>query len=112
MVIARFSSNVSGNYNTAVGDVALQISTGNDNTAIGYEAGFNVDGSGNICIGSSAYGVSGESGTIRIGGDFSGYNACYINGISGADVNVQTAALVYVDDTGKLGTVPMDGCWQ
>jgi hypothetical protein len=104
---SALSSNVSGSYNTAMGDLALFISTGDDNTAIGWSAGSNVDGEGNICIGSSSYGVGGESGTIRIGGDFSGYTACYINGISGANVNMGTAALVYVDDTGKLGTMPM-----
>jgi hypothetical protein len=90
-----------------MGDLALFISTGDDNTAIGWSAGSDVTGEGNICIGSTSYGVGGESGTIRIGGDFSGYNACYINGIFETGVNVETAVPVYVDDTGKLGTMPM-----
>ncbi len=100
-------SNVSGSYNTAMGALALSTNTGGDNTAIGNTAGYDVDGEGNICIGSGANGFAGQDGVIQIGGDFSGYNACYIRGISGANVNMGTAALVYVDDTGKLGTVPM-----
>ena len=100
--------NTTGTENTATGTDALVYNdSGSGNTAIGWSAGSDVDGEGNICIGSGSHGVSGESFTIRIGGDFSGYNACYISGISGADVNMSTAALVYVDDTGKLGTVPM-----
>src|SRR6478672_13203633 len=71
-------------------------------------AGTDVDGAGNICIGSSVYGFAGENGVTRIGdGTFSGYNACYITGIFGAEVNVGTAVAVYVDDTGKLGTMPV-----
>ncbi len=104
---SALSANVSGSYNTAVGDVALFTSIADDNTAIGWSAGSDVDGFGNICIGSGAYGFAGQDGVIQIGGDFSGYNACYISGISGADVNIGTAALVYVDDTGKLGTLPL-----
>jgi hypothetical protein len=101
-------SNVGGFYNTAVGRNALGSVDNDDNTAIGWWAGSDLDGAGNICIGSSVYGLAGEDGVTRIGdGKFSGYNACYITGIFGTDVNVKTAALVYVDDTGKLGTVPM-----
>ena len=101
-------SNVGGFYNTAVGRNALGTVDADDNTAIGWWAGSDVDGAGNICIGSSVYGFAGENGVTRIGdGTFSGYNACYITGIFGAEVNVGTAVAVYVDDTGKLGTMPV-----
>jgi hypothetical protein len=73
--------NTSGARNTAVGSGALFSNTGGDNTAVGNSAGINITGIGIIDIGSGAYGVSGESGVIRIGSDFSGHNACYINGI-------------------------------
>ena len=59
---------------------------------------------GSIDIGSGAYGVSGESGVIRIGSDFSGYNACYINGILPNAVPYSTAVdTVSIDlATGQL----------
>ena len=101
-------SNVGGFYNTAVGRNALGTVDNDDNTAIGWWAGSDLDGAGNICIGSSVYGLAGEDGVTRIGdGKFSGYNACYITGIFEAEVNVETAVAVYVDDTGKLGTLPV-----
>jgi Chaperone of endosialidase len=98
-------TNIDGNYNTAIGDSALHDNIyGTDNTTIGWYAGYNITGDGNICIGSGAYGVAGESGTIRIGG-YSGYNACYINGIYGQGVDPYTSQAAYVSESGKLGTV-------
>jgi len=94
-----------GYYNTAMGDSALHNNVyGTDNTTIGWYAGYNITGDGNICIGSGVYGVAGESGAIRIGG-YSGYNACYINGIYGQGVDPGTSQPAYVSESGKLGTV-------
>jgi hypothetical protein len=75
-----------------------------DNTAIGSDAGRDVDGSGNICIGSGAYGFPGQDGIIQIGGEFSGHNACYIDGIYGQAWGTADMA-VRIGNDGKLGTV-------
>jgi hypothetical protein len=99
------TANDTGNFNTAVGRRALEDNVGgSDNTAIGWDAGRDVDGSGNICIGSGAYGVSGQSGIIQIGGQFSGHNACYIDGIYGQAWGPADMA-VRIGNDGKLGTV-------
>jgi trimeric autotransporter adhesin len=99
------TANDTGNFNTAVGVRALEDNvSGSDNTAIGWDAGRDVDGSGNICIGSGAYGFPGQDGIIQIGGEFSGHNACYIDGIYGQAWGTADMA-VRIGNDGKLGTV-------
>ena len=99
------TANDTGNFNTAVGVRALEDNViGSDNTAIGWDAGRDVDGGGNICIGSGAYGFPGQDGIIQIGGEFSGHNACYIDGIYGQAWGTADMA-VRIGNDGKLGTV-------
>ena len=98
--------NANGERNTAVGFSALYGNhDGWDNTAIGLDAGSEVNGNGNICIGSGAFGFFGQDGIIQIGGNFSGYRACYINGIYGQSVDPATGSMSYIDSDGKLGTM-------
>ena len=106
-------SNTSGGTNTAVGDDALfSVTTGNSNTVLGDEAGSNlVDGEGNIYIGAQVQaGTTDELEFIRIGNDaaFAFPYDTYIAGIFDRAVDVGTAVFVFVDDTGKLGTVLVD----
>jgi hypothetical protein len=99
------TANDTGNFNTAVGLRALEDNvSGGDNTAIGSDAGRDVDGSGNICIGSGAFGFPGQDGIIQIGGQFSGHDACYIDGIYGRAWGTADMA-VRIGNDGKLGTV-------
>jgi len=105
--------NTTGSFNTAVGDDALDFcTTGNSNTALGDEAGTNlIDGEGNIYIGAQVnQGDSGESEFIRIGNDaaFTFPYDTFIAGIFNRAVDVGTAVNVFVDNTGKLGTVLVD----
>jgi hypothetical protein len=104
--------NVSGSQNTAIGDDALLVSTGSDNTALGAKAGNNlVDGEGNIYIGAQVQaGATDELEFIRIGDDtaFAFPYDTYIAGIFNRDVALATAAFVFVDDAGKLGTNLVD----
>ena len=107
------SSNTTGGNNTGIGDDALfSVTTGNSNTALGDEAGSNlVDGEGNIYIGAQVQaGATDELQFIRIGDDtaFAFPYDTFIAGIFDRVVDVDTAAFVYVDDTGKLGTIPVD----
>src|ERR1043166_9082284 len=106
-------SNTTGSFNTAMGDDALiECTTGSSNVAIGDEAGTNlVDGEGNIYIGAQVNtGGSSEVEFIRIGNDsaFSFPYDTYIAGIFSRAVDGGSAAFVFVDDTGKLGTVLVD----
>jgi len=104
--------NTSGESNNAVGDAALYSNTGSNNTAIGDSAGINLTtGNGNVCIGAGVAGVAAENGTIRIGdttGGQSGNLACYIGGVYASGVDVNTAQSLYVDASGKLGTLLVD----
>jgi hypothetical protein len=105
--------NTTGSFNTAVGDDALDFcTTGNSNTALGDEAGTNlIDGEGNIYIGAQVnQGDSGELEFIRIGNDtaFGFPYDTFIAGIFNRAVDGGTAVQVFVDDTGKLGTVLVD----
>jgi hypothetical protein len=96
---ALFSNSTSSN-NTAVGANALGNASGSGNIALGRSAGFNItSGSNNIDIGNLAPGN--ESNTIRIGS--STQTATYIAGINGATAS--SGVQVYVDSSGKLGTV-------
>ena len=94
--------NVNGSSNTAVGAGALETATGgNNNTAVGEIAGLGITTHSNIiAIGSGVSGVDTALGEVD--------NACYIGNISGATVAMGTLAFVFVDASGKLGTVPMD----
>ena len=88
------------------------MTTGNSNTALGDEAGSNlVDGEGNIYIGAQVQaGNTDETQFIRIGNDtaFAFPYDTFIAGIFDRAVDVGTAAFVYVDNSGKLGTIPVD----
>src|SRR6266480_3485646 len=95
-------SNTTGNANTATGVRALLNATGNYNVALGDSAGeFLSAGDNNIDIGYNVFGVKGESNTIRIGN--TDIIATYISGISGQ--TVVGGAAVFVDSSGKLGTM-------
>jgi hypothetical protein len=107
------SSDTSGGTNTGIGDDALfSVTTGNSNTALGDEAGSNlVDGEGNIYIGAQVQaGTTDEVEFIRIGNDtaFAFPYDTFIAGIFDRAVDVGTAVPVFVDDTGKLGTILVD----
>jgi hypothetical protein len=107
------SSNTTGGTNTGIGDDALfSVTTGNSNTALGDEAGSNlVDGEGNIYIGAQVQaGATDEIQFIRIGDDtaFAFPYDTFIAGIFDRVVDVGTAVPVFVDDTGKLGTILVD----
>ena len=106
-------SNTTGGTNTGIGDDALfSVTTGNSNTALGDEAGSNlVDGEGNIYIGAQVQaGATDELQFIRIGDDtaFAFPYDTFIAGIFDRVVDLGTAVPVFVDDTGKLGTIPVD----
>ncbi len=89
-------NNIQGQSNTAIGASALpNNSSGSGNTGLGFEAGFNVTTASNvICIG-------------NLGGENID-NSCFIDNIQGAAVDATTAASVFVDAEGKLGTLPTD----
>src|SRR5262249_9390942 len=94
--------------NTAVGFSALHDNdTGFGNTAIGAFAGSSITGTFNICIGQSVSGVAGENSTKRVGDNLSdtqGDSACFIGGIFNQLIDVGSATVVGIDNTGKLGT--------
>src|SRR5436305_2418326 len=98
--------NRSGSYNTAEGISALSNNTtGSNNVAIGRDAGANLTtGSNNIVIGANVLGKTGDANKITIGKQGT-QTATYIAGISGKTVASASAAAVFVDNTGKLGTV-------
>lgn len=77
------------------------LTTGSDNVLINGANNYTGAESGNIII--SNPGVVGESNTTRIGGVTYGSTATYVSGIYGKTVGA-TNAIVYVDNTGKLGT--------
>src|SRR6266480_4584664 len=100
--MAALGSNTTGIANTAIGTRALLNATGNYNVALGDSAGeFLSAGDNNIDIGHNVSGVKGESNTIRIGN--TDIIATYISGISGQ--TVVGGAAVFVDSSGKLGTM-------
>lgn len=94
-VATSSTGNVAIGYGAATG-----LLTGTDNIVIGVSAGGNYTGaeSGNIIIG--ANGITSESDALHIG---SALTAAYISGIFSESVG-GTNALVYCDNTGKLGT--------
>jgi hypothetical protein len=94
--------------NTAVGAAALlNNTTGASNTAIGFAAGINqISGSNNIYIGDAADPT--DTNVIAIGNISSSgtaYDSFFVGGVFGASVNSATATAVFVDDSGKLGTM-------
>ena len=101
-----------GNDNTAVGFLAGNGITGNSNTCLGHSAGSNlIGGEGNIYIGAQVQaGGTGEFEKIRIGDDtaFNFQYDTFIAGIFDRDVDVGTAAFVFIDINGKLGTNRID----
>jgi hypothetical protein len=100
--MAALGSNTTGFGNTAIGARALLSATGNYNVALGDSAGESLTtGDNNIDIGYSVLGVKGDSNTIRIGN--TDIRATYISGISGQ--TVVGGAAVFVDSSGKLGTM-------
>jgi hypothetical protein len=110
---AALYHNTTGSDNTAVGTDALEFNvTGNSNTCLGHSTGSNlIDGEGNIYIGAQVQpGATNELEFIRIGDDtaFAFPYDTFIAGIFDRAVDVGTAVAVFVDDTGKLGTVLVD----
>lgn len=100
--MAALGSNTTGFFNTAIGARTLLSATGNYNVALGGSAGESLTtGDNNIDIGYNVFGVKGESNTIRIGNP--DIRATYITGISGQ--TVVGGAAVFVDSSGKLGTM-------
>jgi hypothetical protein len=100
--MAALGSNTTGFGNTAIGARALLSATGDYNVALGDSAGESLTtGDNNIDIGYSVLGVKGDSNTIRIGN--TDIRATYISGISGQ--TVVGGAAVFVDSSGKLGTM-------
>jgi hypothetical protein len=106
--VNALAETTSGAGNTAVGSFALiSNDTGILNTAIGASAGALITGDSNICIGAGVNGVAGENSTIRIGDnlpDTQGDSACYVGGIYNQQIDVGSAAVVGIDNTGKIGT--------
>ncbi len=93
-----------GVQNTALGSEALYgNATGYRNVAIGYRAGYSVKGKDNISIGALNFGKTTDNGVIRIGG--TNQVKAYIAGISGVKTGAASAAAVFVDANGQLGTI-------
>jgi len=98
--------------NSAVGYQSLEnLLTGSFNISLGYQAAQNYTGaeSSNIVIGNT--GTAAESNVIRIGtqGSSAGQqNTAYVAGIYGTTVGGTNSA-VFIDNTGKLGTVGGSG---
>ena len=98
--LSAMASGTSNAGNIAIGQQALDLSTGNNNIAIGGSTGSGLTGSNNIRIGSGSSNET-ASNSIRIGVQGL-HNATSIGGIHGA--NVANASVVFVDNTGRLGT--------
>ena len=100
-----------GSFNTAMGDDALaSLVDGSSNVAVGDEAGNGCEGCNQgIYIGAGVGPVAvDELRFIRIGDtSFTDYDF-FAAGIFGRAVDAGTANFVFADDTGKIGTVPLD----
>ena len=93
-----------GGNNTAIGTGAgTSLTTGKNNELIGIDAGtaYTGDESYNIIVGPANPGTAGESNVIRIGTGQQ-QTACYVDGIWGEEVDIDTGLPVYVDDLEKL----------
>ena len=114
---AALFSNTTGSLNTATGHSALENTNGTGNIALGASAGWNLDESDNNNIDIGTPGVTGDSNTIRIGNVRANHyhdiintphpanTDTYIAGIFGSST-ITPGMPVYVDSTGKLGTLP------
>ena len=104
---AALGNNPPGDFNTAVGSVALLDVTGSGNTGIGHGALAFTTGNGNIALGESAgENVTGASGVICIGsGGANVTNSCFIGHVRGATTAHADAIPVLIDSAGQLGTV-------
>lgn len=106
--------------NTGIGSFALSgITTGENNSALGRSAGISLtSGNTNLLLGDLAgsdyttennniclsnLGTIADSGAIRIG-TLGTHGSAYIQGIYNADIGA-TNAPVFIDNTGKLGTM-------
>jgi hypothetical protein len=96
--------NTKGDFNVACGYRALFANTiGNGNTALGSNAGAAINsGSNNIDIGANVEGLLDDTATIRIGQQGTQKEA-YLAGVQGQ--TTASGAAVYIDATGKLGTL-------
>jgi hypothetical protein len=94
-------SHTSGSGNVAMGSVALGgLATGDNNVGLGRFAGSALTTSSNvIALGFNVDGISTTNGELS--------DSCYIGNISGAGVDAGTAAVVFVDQDGKLGTIAL-----
>ena len=105
---ALSSNKGNGQSNTASGAFALRNNTtGSNNIALGFQAGANLTTGGkNIDIGN--VGSVGEGNTIRIGTEVSSAlvsSATFIAHIYGQTVDGASALPVFIDNSGRLGTV-------
>ena len=106
--------NTTGFNNTAVGSAAMLNNVDAElNTVVGAGAGQNIVTAGfggNIYIGAGAGGTGDEVAFIRIGTPtILGFPYdTFIHGIFGRAAALATAQFVFVDATGKLGTVLVD----
>ena len=95
--VRTMESNVDGSNNTAIGNLALDISVStSDHVALGRHAGDGITIANNNVI------VGHHSGVHSVFGQVS--DRCFIDNIFGAPVSAATAALVFVDSDGRLGT--------
>ena len=99
--------NISGGFNTAIGEQTLESATGAHNLALGYLAGWNkVTGNRNIYVGYSVgFGAGNtESDTVRIG-DSGFYSRFFAGGVRGVATGQADAVAVVIDSNGQFGTV-------
>jgi hypothetical protein len=110
-------TNTTGAFNVAVGNIALRDNAdGGSNTAIGLGALFQATGTGNTALGRLAgQSITTGNNIIAIGFQVDGISttngelddSCYIDNIIDAGVDAGTAAIVFVDQDGKLGTTAL-----
>ena len=99
------NGNQTGDYNTALGSSALLFNlTGARNVAVGYKAGYAATGHDNILIGALNTGNSTDNGVIRIG-VAARQNRAFLAGVSGVQTGSSSAAAVFIDGNGQLGTI-------
>jgi hypothetical protein len=100
--VRTLESNVDGNNNTAIGNLALQSSQStSDHVAVGRLAGSGITTANNNVI------IGHLSGVHSVFGEVS--DRCFIENIFGAPVSAGTAAFVFIDSDGRLGTTTVDG---
>jgi hypothetical protein len=94
--------NTSGGNNTAIGNLALSNNqTTSDHVCVGRFAGSGITTANNNVI------VGHHSGVHSVFGQIS--DRCHIDNIFGAPVSAGTAAFVFVDSDGRLGTTTATG---